>query len=315
MNNKLCILVPCYNEQEVITETTNQLCSLLNNLKAANLIALDSKIMFINDGSNDNTWDMLERIQIQNSDVSCIKLSKNVGHQNALYAGMMLAKDSFDMIISIDADLQDDLSVIEKFIQSYQMGSEIVYGVRKERQTDTFMKRTTAIIFYKLMQKLGVDIVYNHADYRLMSKKSLEALSLFTETNLFLRGIIPQLGFKIDTIYYNRQERFAGTSKYNLGKMFALAWNGITSFSIRPIRFISSLGFIVTLIGILYMIYILSQETMGNTVSGWASLITSVWILGGIQIFSIGIIGEYIGKIYIETKRRPKYIIDKILGL
>lgn len=310
---KLCIVVPCYNEKEVIQDSNIKLIQVLNGLIRDTQISPDSKVMYVNDGSIDDTWDILTDIQTKFHEVICVKLSRNVGHQSALYAGLMLAKNDFDITISIDADLQDDMSIMGEFIKSYRNGSEIVYGVRKERNTDSFFKKYTALFFYKLMDKLGVDVIYNHADYRLMSKKSLDSLSEYQEVNLFLRGLVPLLGYKTNNIYYDRLERLAGESKYNIKKMFALAWNGITSFSIKPIRIISSFGIIITLIGAIYLLDIFLLKYSGHTVTGWSSIIASIWLLGGIQIVSIGVIGEYIGKIYIETKRRPKYNIEQIL--
>lgn len=315
MSNRLCIVVPCYNEEEVIDETNRQLLNLVNQLVEADLVSPTSAIMYVDDGSADTTWQKLQTLSTNYSkQIICVKLSRNCGHQNALYAGLMEAKKDFDITISIDADLQDDLGVIEKFITSYNMGHDIVYGVRRERTSDSFFKRTTALLFYKLMNKLGVDVIYNHADYRLMSKRALGSLSEFKESNLFLRGIIPQLGYKTAMVYYDRLERLAGESKYNLSKMFTLAFNGITSFSVKPIRLITITGGCITGLGMFYLAYIIFEKLLGHTVSGWTSMIISIWILGGFQIISIGLIGEYIGRIYTETKRRPKYIIENVLS-
>lgn len=314
LKNRLCIVVPCYNEEDGIQHTNYALLELLNNLVSKNKIAQDSVIMYVDDGSTDDTWNILSKIHEENiQKIKCIKLSKNCGHQNALYAGLMEAKNNSDITISIDADLQDDLFVIESFIEKYNNGCDIVFGVRRERKTDSFFKRTTALAFYKIMNGLGVNIVYNHADFRLMSRRALEGLSKFTEANLFLRGIVTQIGYKTDVVYYDRLERMAGYSKYNFGKMIFLAINGITSFSLLPLRIASWSGLISVIISLIYGIFIIVEKYKGHTINGWSSVIISIWFLGGVQMFSLGIIGEYIGKIYLETKQRPKYIIEHIL--
>lgn len=313
-NLSLCIVVPCYNEAEILDQSNKQLLEVLDGLIKDNLISENSKILYVDDGSNDATYSMIKSYYLTYSNkIIGIKLSKNQGHQNAVYSGLMYAKEYFDIIISIDADLQDDLNVIKSFVLKYNEGYEIIYGVRKNRTTDSFFKRNTALMFYKLMNIMGVELIYNHADYRLMSKRALFALSEFKESNLFLRGIIPLLGYKSTNVYYNRLDRIAGESKYTLSKMFNLAFDGITSFSVKPIRFISGIGCLVTIAGLLYMIYAIIQKFTNNTTSGWTSVVISIWIIGGFQIIAIGLIGEYIGKIYKEVKHRPKYLIDEIL--
>lgn len=314
MCEKLYIVVPCYNEEEVLIETSKRLLDKLNRMIDSGLISSNSKIMFVNDGSRDKTWKIIETLHNENSMFSGINLSRNKGHQNALLAGLMVAKDYCDFSISLDADLQDDIEVLDKFVEEYLNGCDIVYGVRSKRETDTFFKRTTAVGFYKFMNKLGVDVVYNHADYRLMSKRALDGLAEFKEVNLFLRGLVPLIGYKSSCVEYERSERFAGDSKYPLKKMLSFAFDGITSFSIKPIRFITLSGALIFTGSIISLILILLNKLLGYTVQGWTSIIASIWLLGGIQLLSIGIIGEYIGKIYNETKARPKYIIEDILN-
>ncbi|MDY2629851.1 MULTISPECIES: glycosyltransferase family 2 protein [unclassified Clostridium] len=314
MEEILYLVVPCYNEEEVLIETSKRLLGKINKMINEEKISKKSKILFVNDGSKDKTWDMIEELYNKNSIFSGVNLSRNRGHQNALLAGLMVAKEYADMVISLDADLQDDIDVIEKFVEEYYSGSDIVYGVRSSRKTDTFFKRTTALGFYKLMDKLGVNVVYNHADYRLMSKRALEALAEFKEVNLFLRGIVPLIGYKYSIVEYERHERFAGESKYPLKKMLAFAVDGITSFSVKPIRLISVLGFSIFFISLIALIYSLVVKFLGKTEVGWTSIVISIWMLGGIQLLSLGVIGEYIGKIYNETKARPRYIIkDKLI--
>ncbi len=313
MTKILYLVIPCYNEEEVLHETSKRLYEKITTMIKNNTISKDSKIMFVNDGSKDRTWSIIEELHEKDKMFSGVNLSRNKGHQNALLAGLMTAKEKADMVISLDADLQDDIEVIDKFVLEYYGGSDVVYGVRSARETDTFFKRTTALGFYKVMKLLGVDVIYNHADYRLMSKRALEGLSEFKEVNLFLRGIVPLIGYKYSVVEYERHERFAGESKYPLRKMLAFAWDGITSFSIKPIRIITSLGFIIFIISILALIYSLIVNFLGNTVSGWTSLTLSIWMIGGIQLLSLGIIGEYIGKIYNETKHRPRFIIQEVL--
>ena len=314
MEEILYLVVPCYNEEEVLIETSRRLFGKINKMINEEKISKKSKILFVNDGSKDKTWDIIEGLYNKNSIFSGVNLSRNRGHQNALLAGLMVAKEYADMVISLDADLQDDIDVIEKFVEEYYSGSDMVYGVRSSRKTDTFFKRTTALRFYKFMDKLGVNVVYNHADYRLMSKRALEALAEFKEVNLFLRGIVPLIGYKYSIVEYERHERFAGESKYPLKKMLAFAIDGITSFSVKPIRLISVLGFSIFFISLIALIYSLVVKFLGKTEVGWTSIVISIWMLGGIQLLSLGVIGEYIGKIYNETKARPRYIIkDKLI--
>lgn len=307
----LFIVIPCYNEEEVIMETINQITSIMDELINSKIISENSKILFVDDGSKDETWNIIESNNKTNNYIQGLKLSKNVGHQNALLAGLNFAKEFSECVISIDADLQDDINVIREFIDKYKKGYDVVYGVRKSRATDTFFKRSTAQGFYRLMSSMGVNIVYNHADYRLMSKRVLEHLATYREVNLFLRGLIPLIGFKSTEVYYNRNERFAGESKYPLKKMLAFALDGITSFSITPIRLITGIGSLMFLFSIIIAIYIFVNKFLGNTTSGWSSLMISIWFIGGIQLVALGLIGEYIGKIYKEVKDRPKYIIEK----
>ncbi|HWO96584.1 MAG TPA: glycosyltransferase family 2 protein [Bacillus sp. (in: firmicutes)] len=306
----LTVVVPCYNEEEVLEETASQLTAVLDNLIAENLIATGSRILFIDDGSRDRTWPLIVMESTKNDYVTGLKLARNVGHQKALLAGLEKAKEKSDCVISIDADLQDDVSVIREFLLKYHEGYEIVYGVRDSRETDTFFKRTTATSFYRFMGSLGINLVYNHADYRLMSKRALEELSRYQEANLFLRGIIPMIGFKSTEVMYDRKERFAGKTKYPLKKMLSFALDGITSFSVAPIRFITSLGFSLFFLSIIAGGYALIQKMLGYTNAGWTSLIISIWLIGGLQLMGIGMIGEYIGKIFMEVKGRPKYAID-----
>lgn len=312
-NQILYLVIPCYNEQEVLPETSKRLLEKMTSLMERNMISRDSKIMFVNDGSKDRTWEMIEELHAENPIYQGVKLSRNRGHQNALLGGLMTAKEYADMVISLDADLQDDIDVIDKFVEKYYEGCEIVYGVRSARKTDTFFKRFTAEGFYKIINMMGGEVVFNHADYRLMSKRALDEMENYKEVNLFLRGIVPMIGFKTDVVTYERHERFAGESKYPLKKMLALAVDGITSLSIKPIRFIVFLGMFIFVCSIAMLIYSLVQHFLGNTSIGWTSLIVSIWAIGGLQLLAIGVIGEYIGKIYLETKARPKYIIEKVL--
>ncbi|MCY8823830.1 glycosyltransferase family 2 protein [Bacillus atrophaeus] len=306
----LTIVVPCYNEEEVFEETSRQLTSVLNSLTAEKLISEESKILFVDDGSRDRTWSLIAMESVKNSKVTGLKLACNVGHQKALLAGLHKAKHRSDCVISIDADLQDDISVIREFILKFHEGCEIVYGVRRSRKTDTFFKRTTALGFYRLMNKLGIQLIYNHADFRLMNKRSLEELGRYPEANLFLRGIVPMIGFRSAKVMYDRKERVAGETKYPLKKMLSFAFNGITSFSVAPIRFFTLIGFLLFLLSAMAGIGVIIQKMLGYTNAGWASLIISIWFLGGLQLMGIGIIGEYIGTIFTEVKRRPKYAID-----
>jgi glycosyltransferase involved in cell wall biosynthesis len=314
MNDTLYLVIPCYNEEEVLHETSKRLIKKITTMIEDELISKDSKILFVNDGSKDKTWSIIEELHSQNNIFSGVNLSRNRGHQNALLAGLMTAKEFADMTISLDADLQDDVDVIDKFVEQYYGGSDVVYGVRSSRQTDTFFKRTTALAFYKLMSTLGVDMIYNHADYRLMSKRALDRLSEFREVNLFLRGIVPLIGYNHSIVEYERHERFAGESKYPFKKMIAFAFDGITSFSIKPIRIITSLGFFIFSISFIALSYTFIVKFFGETVRGWTSLTLSIWLIGGIQLLSLGVIGEYVGKIYTETKQRPRFIIsDKLI--
>ncbi|WP_252213356.1 glycosyltransferase family 2 protein [Clostridium sp. VAP41] len=314
MKGCLYLVIPCYNEEAVLHETAKRLLVKMNSMIDKDFIAHDSKILFVNDGSKDKTWNIIEELHAQNPIFSGVNLSRNKGHQNALLAGLMTAKNYADITISLDADLQDDIEVIDKFVEEHYSGSDVVYGVRSSRKTDTFFKRTTALGFYKFMNALGVDVMYNHADYRLMSKRALEGLNQFKEVNLFLRGIVPLIGYKYSVVEYERHERFAGESKYPLKKMLAFALDGITSFSIKPIRIITGLGFFIFFVSFIALIYSLIVKFLGNTVTGWTSLTLSIWMLGGIQLLSLGVIGEYIGKIYNETKQRPRFIIaDKLI--
>lgn len=311
MKNTLYIVIPSYNEDEVIEETAKQLKEKINKLIKNKIISNNSRIIFIDDGSKDKTWNKIEDLNLKDSLFGGVKLSKNNGHQNALLAGLISSKDKADIVISMDADLQDDINAIDRMLEEYNKGSEIVYGVRKERSTDTFFKRNTALIFYKVMSRLGVDSVYNHADYRLMSSRAISELANFREVNLFLRGIVPLLGFKNSVVKYDRNKRFAGKSKYPIKKMINFAIDGVTSFSVKPIRLVSLVGFLTTIISFGILLYILTQYFLGNTIHGWAFTAISIWMIGGIQLFSIGVIGEYIGKIYFEVKSRPRFIIEK----
>ena len=308
----LYLVIPCYNEEEVLPETTRQLTEKMNDLMARGLIAKESRIVYVNDGSKDNTWALIERYHKENPLVNGVDLSRNRGHQNALLAGLMTVKDEADVVISLDADLQDDIHAIDRFLEKYE-GCEVVYGVRSARQTDTWFKRHSAQAFYKLMKFFGVDIVYNHADYRLMSRRVLHELAQYGEVNLFLRGLVPLVGFPSGVVEYERRERFAGTSKYPLKKMLSFALDGVTSFSIKPIRFITGLGLLIFVVSVLMLLYFLIVHWTGHTVAGWTSIMVSVWAIGGLQLLAIGVIGEYIGKTYLETKRRPRYIVKQYL--
>lgn len=309
----LTIVIPCFNEEEALKETFLQLSTVLNELVDDSLISRDSKLLFVDDGSKDRTWELIEAESQISTVITGLKLAKNVGHQNALIAGLETSAQQSDCVISIDADLQDDINVISTFVEKFWEGYDIVYGVRDSRKTDTFFKRNTALGFYRFMEKIGIKLVPNHADFRLMSKRALEELLKYQETNLFLRGLVPLVGFKSTKVYYDRKERIAGESKYPLKKMLAFAFDGITSFSIAPIRFVTLIGFMSVFISVIAGCYALIQEILGHTESGWASLIISIWLVGGLQLMGIGIIGEYIGKIYREVKRRPRYSIEKDL--
>ena len=314
-NNTLYIVVPCYKEQEVLPETSRRLREKLKALQAQGKISEKSRVMFVNDGSSDETWPIISRLHEEDPDVfSGVNLSRNRGHQNALLAGLLTAVNYADMIISMDAYLQDDVNAVDEMVDRYHEGYEVVYGVRSKRDTDTFFKRFTAEGFYKVMKALGVDIVFNHADYRLMSRRAVEGLAQFGEVNLFLRGIVPQIGYKWTTVTYERAERFAGESKYPLKKMLAFAADGITSFSVKPIRMVFSLGVVVFLVSLVMLLYALVAKLTGHTSAGWTSLMGSIWLIGGIQLLSLGVVGEYVGKIYKETKHRPRFIIESVLN-
>ena len=310
---KLYLAIPCYNEEEVLRDSAEKLNNKYNEMMAEGKISPDSKIVFIDDGSKDKTWSIISELHKENPVFQGIKLTRNRGHQNALLCGLMTLKDKADAVISSDADLQDDINVFDEMVEKYENGCDVVYGVRSKRATDTFFKRFTAEAFYKILNKMGAKVIFNHADFRLMSKRALEAFSMYKETNIFLRGMVPLVGYKSDVVKYERAERLAGESKYPLKKMLALAWEGITSLSIQPIRMITWLGAIIFAISLVIIVYSLVRFFIGATVSGWASTLCSIWALGGLQLLAIGVIGEYIGKIYLETKRRPRYIVEEFL--
>ena len=310
-DTKLFVVLPCYNEEEVLGETSKRLLELYGKMISEGTVSPESKIVFVDDGSRDRTWEIISGLCEQNNIYRGVKLAHNAGHQNALLGGLMTVKDECDCAVSIDADLQDDINVIPEMVKKFDNGCDVVYGVRSERKTDSFFKRTTAQGFYKFMAMMGVDVVYNHADYRLMSRRALNDLESFKEVNLFLRGLVPLIGYKSDSVYYERAERFAGESKYPLKKMLSFAFDGITSFSVKPIKVLWSMGLIVCVAAVIAAIYTLVSKFFGYTSAGWASLMCSIWFLGGVQLVSIGIIGEYIGKIYKESKARPRYIIEE----
>ena len=310
---KLAIVSPCYNEEEVLEESTTRLTALFDDLVAKKKISADSFVLFVNDGSKDRTWSIIKKLHGTNPYIKGMNLARNVGHQYAIMAGMMTAKDWSDAVITIDADLQDDVGVIEQFIDKFNEGKDVVYGVRSTRATDTVFKRSTAHAFYKLMKFMGADTLQDHADYRLMSKRALEGLAKYKEVNLFLRGIVPMIGYETDVVYYERHERFAGESKYPLKKMLSFAIDGITSCSVKPIRMITTLGTLVFTVSIVMLIYFLVVWALGHTVQGWTTIVISLWGIGGLILLSLGIIGEYIGKIYMEVKERPRFIIENIL--
>lgn len=307
------LVVPCYNEEEVLPETTKRLTAKLQSLQERGVVTPESRILYVDDGSRDRTWELICQYNRENPYVCGVKLSRNKGHQNALMAGLTTAREQCDAAISLDCDLQDDIEAIDRFLEEFEKGNDIVYGVRSSRKTDTFFKRTSAQMFYKFMKLMGVDIVYNHADYRLMSRRALDALMEFGEVNMFLRGMVPLIGFRSSTVTYERAERFAGESKYPLKKMLYFAFDGITSFSVKPIRMILSIGVIFMILSLVLLLYALIVKLTGNADAGWPTLFGSIWFLGGLQMFSIGLVGEYIGKIYTETKRRPRYFIEQIL--
>ncbi len=309
----LYLVIPCYNEEAVLKETALRLYEKMQTLIQSGTISPHSRVMFVNDGSKDKTWEIISKLYQADPIFAGVNLTRNRGHQNALLAGLMTAKEHADIVISMDADLQDDIHAIDNMIAAYREGNDIVYGVRSSRKKDTFFKRFTAEGFYKFMRFLGVEIVFNHADYRLMSRRALEGLEEFDEVNLFLRGIVPLIGYPSATVTYERGKRFAGESKYPLKKMLSFAFDGITSFSIKPIRMILVLGLLLFLVSLVILVWGLVEKILGATVPGWTSLLFSIWLIGGIQLLCLGVIGEYIGKIYSETKRRPKYLIMETL--
>ena len=313
MPAKIYLVVPCYNEEEVLPETTRRLTEKLEEMIASGRASADSRILYVDDGSADCTWEIISRQHEENPMVLGLKLAHNRGHQNALLAGLMAAKDEADCAVSMDADLQDDVDALDEFADKFAQGCDIVYGVRNKRDTDTFFKRASALAFYRLMQILGVDMVYNHADYRLMSRRALDALSEYREVNLFLRGLVPLIGYRCDYVYYDRHERFAGESKYPLKKMISFAIDGITSFSVKPLKIISNLGLIVSALSVLGLLYALISWATGNVVAGWTATVSSIWLLGGLQMLCLGVVGGYIGKIYSEVKARPRFRIEEYL--
>lgn len=309
----LYLVIPCYNEEAVLPETAKRLKEKMTRMMEEKMIAPNSRVAFVDDGSKDKTWELITTLHEKDPLFSGVKLSRNKGHQNALLAGLMTVKEKADMVISMDADLQDDINVIDQMVEKYYEGHDVVYGVRNSRKTDTAFKKLTAQGFYKFMKLLGVEIVYNHADYRLMSRRALEGLAEFKEVNLFLRGIVPLIGYSSCTVEYERGERFAGESKYPLKKMLAFAFEGITSFSVKPIRMITALGFLIFSISIIMLVYFLIVYLLGKTVAGWTTIAISVWAIGGLQLLALGVIGEYVGKMYMETKARPKFIVEAFL--
>ncbi len=313
MESILYLVIPCYNEQEVLKETARQLEEKLGRMICAGLVSGESRVVFVNDGSKDRTWELIEELHRDNPVFTGISLAHNRGHQTALLAGLLAAKDYADIVISMDADLQDDIEVLDQMVEEYKKGSEIVYGVRSSRKKDTFFKRFTAESFYHIMNFMGVEIVFNHADYRLTSRKVLENLKDYREVNLFLRGIFPSMGYMHTTVSYERKERFAGESKYPLKKMLAFAWEGITSFTVSPLKMIAGLGVVISFMSLCALIWSLVVKFAGYTVPGWTSILCSIWLLGGLQLFCLGIIGAYIGKIYEEVKQRPRFILERNL--
>ncbi|MBE7036574.1 MAG: glycosyltransferase family 2 protein [Ruminococcaceae bacterium] len=311
--NRLIIVVPCFNEEEALPITIPALSGVLNRLISGGKIAADSAVLYVNDGSRDKTWEVIAAAHEQDAHIFGLNLAGNVGHQNALLAGLEFAMPLCDMTVSIDADLQDDIDVIEEMVDKYIAGADVVFGVRNDRKKDSFFKRCTAQGFYKFMKILGTNTVYNHADYRLLSKRAMEALSMYQERNIFIRAVVAKMGFETDTVYYKRGERTAGKSKYPLKKMIAFAWDGITSFSNKPINMVTGLGIFIFVCSIIAAIYSLCAHFFGQTVSGWTSLILSIWFLGGLNLFAIGLVGQYVGKTYIETKQRPRYLIKESL--
>ena len=313
MENRLAIVVPCYKEEAVLTETTKRLSRLLDELIAGGMVATDSFILYVNDGSRDQTWPMIFRFHKENKYVKGVNLAGNVGHQNALWAGLSVAKDLADMTVSIDADLQDDVDCIKEMVNKCRDGNDIVYGVRNERKTDTWFKKNTALAFYKIMEMMGTKTVYNHADFRLITRRALEYLLLFKERNLFIRGLVPLVGYTTAKVYYDRAERFAGESKYPLSKMLNFAIDGITSFSVKPIRLITVLGIAFLCVSFAVLCWVLYSYFTGQVVTGWPSLMLSVWFCSGCILMCLGVVGEYIGKIYVESKERPRFNIETVL--
>lgn len=313
MAHIIYFVIPCYNEEAALPITAQILHRKMAGLQSSGLAAPESRILFVDDGSKDRTWEKIESLTKADVLFSGVKLSHNRGHQNALLAGLMTARKYADAVISMDADLQDDIEVVERFVEEFEGGCDVVYGVRSSREKDTFFKRTTAEGFYKFMRMMGVEMVFNHADYRLMSKRALDALAQYKEVNLFLRGVVPLIGFKSTTVPYERKERVAGESKYPLKKMLAFAFDGITSFSVKPIRVVAWLGLGIALVSIIALLYVFVAHFAGWAVAGWSSLVCSIWLLGGIQLLALGVVGEYVGKIYAETKHRPRYLIEKCL--
>ena len=313
MNDTLYLVIPCYNEEEALPETARQLKKKMDEYIEAGTVSKDSKILFVNDGSKDGTWALIQSLCDQDPLFAGVCLSRNRGHQNALLAGLMTAKDHADVAISLDADLQDDIHAMDRMLMQYYAGHDVVYGVRSSRKKDTFFKRHSAQGFYRLMRALGVDVVYNHADYRLMSRRALEGLAEFDEVNLFLRGIVPLIGFPSTTVDYERGKRIAGESKYPFKKMLSFALDGITSFSVKPLKLITSLGILIFVVSLIMVIWALVAYFSGWTVSGWTSILASIWMIGGIQLLCLGVIGQYVGKIYGEAKHRPRYLISETI--
>lgn len=307
----LYIVIPCYNEQEVLPITSKLFSNKIEQLTQQGKISDQSRVLFVNDGSKDNTWNVILDLCHENPIFAGISLSRNRGHQNALLAGLMTAQKYADVTISIDCDGQDDINAMDKMLEEFSAGCDVVYGVRSKRETDTWFKRTTAEGFYKVMKALGADVVFNHADYRLLSRRALEGLAQFKEVNLFLRGLVPLVGYRFSSVYYERAERMAGESHYPLKKMLSFAFDGITSLSIKPIRIITTLGFLISVFSILGMLWVIATKLFGITVSGWTSMLCAIFFMGGVQLLCLGVIGEYIGKIYNETKRRPRFIISE----
>lgn len=313
MSVTLYLAIPCYNEEAVLPETARRLREKFTALQQQERISAASRVCFIDDGSRDGTWALIERLHAQDPVFSGIKLSRNRGHQNALLCGLMTLRERADCVISMDADLQDDIHAIDAMLEKFEAGCDVVYGVRSKRETDTAFKRATAQGFYRVMKLLGADVVFNHADYRLMSRRALAALSEYKEVNLFLRGMVPLIGYKSDVVYYERAERFAGESKYPLKKMLSFAWEGITSLSVKPIKLITRLGMLMFCVSLAMLIWFLIRHFTGHTVTGWSSLAVSIWAIGGLQLLAIGVVGEYIGKIYLESKARPRYLAEMVL--